>query len=396
MRRLAALLIVAPLACENGEAGLSPALGGADVIGASGDATDGSDVGTSDAGDGVDAPDIDTVDTDSTESDVWIADDTLAAEDVGAFEDVPAADDVNVADDVNSDDVEPSEDVDAESDVAPDDVAPLDDTGPLVDVPPIEDTSTENDAGGAVDTSPDEDTPAPLDVPPVDDVQIEPDAGPADVAPPLGPETAWFRLNDMDFVAPALCLPGPGSCLDITSFANTYLGPVFSDTVEPTDIVLSFTQPEGSTTAAVELGEGVCVRSGDVIVSCGIGDPPPPASFDATVSTVDACLGVAAPCFGTSEALPSLAVQVGTFQIGLSNVEVAGRIIGAASDRSIEDGLLQGFLPEKIAKTLTVDAPVFGVLSVAQLLAKAPLVSVNGQPGWMVEFSFAATEVPGP
>lgn len=395
MRRLAALLMVAPLACQDGAAGLSPSLGGGDVIGASGDATGGNadsdDIGGSDSGDGVAGSDVDLGDSDSTGSDgdAVMADDVLEAEDVGAFEDVTAPDDV-----VSSTDTEPSGDVGSEPDVTPDDVAVLEDTLPVDDVTPVD------DVGLGEDTNPREDTPVLEDVPAIADVpdtSSEPDdTSAADVAPPLGPETVWFRLNDMDFVAPALCLPGPGSCLDITSFANTYLGPVFSDTVEPTDIVLSFTQPEGSTTAAVELGEGDCVRTGEVISSCEVGDTPPPASFDATVSTTDACLGVAAPCFATNEALSSLAVQVGTFQIGLSNAEVAGRIVGAGPDRTIEDGLLKGFLPEKIAKTLTVDAPVFGVLSVAQLMAKAPLITVNTQPGWMVEFSFAAAEVPGP
>ena len=368
---------------------------GTDAVDSFADGSDGLDVV-----DGLDGMPVDVSGPDATSTD---------AEDAWIDTDVPTPNDVMV-DEFWTNDLGPSDtwaldvdpgDVDP-GDVGPADVDPGDAPGPtdvdpgdapwedvdFSDVPP----SDVGDAG-------------PPDVPGPDDIAVDvtpdvpPDAAADTTVEDVGPPPTGgrlYRLDSLSWIAPPLCFPSfsPGAaCVDITEIANNTLAEIWSDSQDPTDIGIRLASTDTVFVDAV-LGGLTCDHDGDTVVSCFVIDPPPPASFEVVwAGAPGGCGELVAPCFQTLGTVASLAIQVGNQQMGLSNAAVSGEFDGDTPDQHISFGRLTGFLPEKIAKTLSFSTGG-AAFTLAQLLWNSPKTTVNTQPGWEVELGFTATEVP--
>ena len=279
----------------------------------------------------------------------------------------------------------------------PDEGPPPPDEGP----PPLDEGPPPPDEGPPPPDEgpppPDEGPPPPDEgPPPPDEGPPPPDEGPL---PPLPTGKTLFRLTGLGFVSPALIWPGGG---DITELVAAVLATMFADLEDPTDIVLVFKDPEPMAEEVVPaaIGTGSCTREAGEIVACALLEDPPPASFDAVMALEGGCPkdepSASAPCFASIPgAIEGAAIQVGPYQLGLSDVSLSGTFASEPPEQQVV-GVLSGFLPQKIAETVAFQLPGGAVVALDDLLSGAIPGVVNGQSGWWVDLSFQATQEPLP
>jgi len=235
----------------------------------------------------------------------------------------------------------------------------------------------------------------PPDVVPLDVVPI--DLEPADVEPEYTPqENAGFRLDTLVMTEPVFCYMMGDLCLPVLDMVNGTLG----DAVAEGELnVLGVFEPFGpGQTVTLTLGQADCDQD---LGACGYQEGVVPAVYEEVqVSTAADCasadLVYEAPCFATGEA--DLALDFAGIVLGLSNVTAAGTLVSWPPDGEIFPGLIHGYLPEEIAKTVQVqipagEMPIF--LTLYELLENSETQpqEVDGHLAWPVSIEFTAAQV---
>jgi hypothetical protein len=150
-----------------------------------------------------------------------------------------------------------------------------------------------------------------------------------------------------------------------------------------------FLEPGGVHT--LTFGAGVCEGAG-VDWSCAADTTNPAAvsSLDVTYAGAESCPdGGELPCFTSAAADVLLALPAFGGSLGLRQAVLSGRF---STKDTVEDGVLNGFLPRSLAETYAFGGLGAEPVLLADLFEDAPTV-LDGEPGWWVKLTWWAVKV---
>jgi len=242
----------------------------------------------------------------------------------------------------------------------------------------------------------------------------EPSAADAGSPTPGQPddEGEWgFRISSLQLRSPPLCYASSqaeaaGGCLNVEVEANALLSMLLDDPDEPLDLVGVFTRSPLGGRSVLALGAGSCAREGERVSSCTLHQPS--VTFEGISASADTpCLlaeperrnqanvQIDPPCFVTEQAPFEVSLLGST--LGLRGARVAGTLAPVELGFDITGGHLGGFLPEEVARTLSMDLQTGssqGSVTLADLLhAKARTQTADGVEGWELVLVFEAGAV---
>jgi len=248
---------------------------------------------------------------------------------------------------------------------------------------------------------------------PLPDVQAEleplPDLQPELEPPPdVGPDytplvRVAFRVNSMVFTEPAFCYMMMDNCVPVLDMVNLSLAQAV---VDGEMNVVGLFEPFGpGEVSKLTMAMATCNFDDPLdgllpMGYCTFGEESVPAEYDdVQISTEASCAAgensFDAPCFASGEA--DLALEFSGIVLGLSNVTVSGHISDWPDKGKIAPGLIHGWLPEELAKTVQVQIPGDMPVSVSlyELLENSETVPqvVDGHNAWPVTIEIEAYEV---
>jgi hypothetical protein len=243
----------------------------------------------------------------------------------------------------------------------------------------------------------------------------EPVAADAGAAPPnhLDGEGTWaFRISNLQLRSPPLCYASTqanpaGGCLNVEGEANDLLSMLLDDPDEPLDLVGVFDKSPLGGRSVLSFGAGICERDDEgEVLSCALlrpavafegisGSSETPCLLSEPERRNQSSVEIEAPCFVTDQA--PIEVSLLGASLDLRGARVAGTLSSVDLGFDISGGHLGGFLPEEVAKTLSMDLQTGsgqGSVTLADLLhAKARTSSADGEEGWELVLVFEATAV---
>ena len=242
----------------------------------------------------------------------------------------------------------------------------------------------------------------------------EPSAADAGAGPPGLPDEdgEWgFRISSLQLRSPPLCYASTqsdtaGGCLNVEGEANALLSLLLDDPDEPLDLVGLFGGSPLGPRSILSFGAGSCVREEGRVTGCTLLEPS--VSFEGITASSDTpCLldeperrneagvHIDPPCFVTEQA--PLEVSLLGSTLDLRGARVAGTFALVDLGFDITGGHLGGFLPEEVARTLSMDLQTGssqGSVTLADLLhAKARTSTADGVEGWELVLVFEAGAV---
>ena len=233
---------------------------------------------------------------------------------------------------------------------------------------------------------------------------LEPEIAPPDIQPEYTPqEDAAFRVDSMVMTQPEFCYMMGGECLPVLSSVNDAL----AEAVEAGEmnVVGLFTPFGPGETVTLTMAQAECNMDDPPdselpVGSCKFQDGAVPAEYaDVVISTEAACASpggdFSAPCFASGQA--DLALEFSGIVLGLSNVTVAGHVSVWPPDGKLAPGVIHGWLPEELAKTVQIQIPggMPVVVTLFELLEHSPTQSqvVDGHNAWPVVIELTAGQV---
>ena len=125
-----------------------------------------------------------------------------------------------------------------------------------------------------------------------------------------------------------------------------------------------------------------------------------PAQYDDVVISTGANCGAGEatmepPCFASGEG--DMALEFYGVVLGLSNVTISGHVQDWPPEGIINPGLIRGFLPEQIAKTVEVSIPGTPpiIVTIYELLENSETQPeiIDGHNAWPVTIEFTASQM---